>query len=254
MKKNIRTMLGVLLAAGALAFAGAPAANAAPGGGSYTCTGGDISGTYSNVMIVGPCAVPQGATLTVTGNLTVASGAVFDAQTVSSTVAISKNVTAASGSFLGLGCQAEASVGNSAHPCADGGDAVISVGGNITANGAMAVMLNGISVERNVAITGGGSDVPWTIKNSTIGGNLTMSGQSTSWIGVLFNTIGRNATFTQIAINDPDGSGEGMYIGYNDVGHNLVCSGITPKVSPGFRPGAVNTVGHNATGQCAALI
>ncbi len=44
-----------------------------------------------------------------------------------------------------------------------------------------------------------------------------------------------------------------MYIGHNAIGGNLICFGITPKVSPGFGPGP-NTVGGKATGQCAALV
>lgn len=253
MKNNRMRLIGTLLVAGALAFAGAPAANAASPS-AYTCTGGEISGTYGNLTVAGPCTVPQGATLEVTGNLVVNAGAMLDAQSVSSTVRVGKNVTAGAGSLLGLGCQSPESVGNSAHPCADGGDSVVWVGGSITATDATAVLLNGITVNGNVTVTGGGSPfIPWTLKNSTIGGNVSWSGQTTSWIGVMFNRIGHNATFTDIAIQDPDGSGNGMYISYNEVGWNLNCSGITPKVSAGFRPGAKNDVGHVATGQCAAL-
>lgn len=255
MKKNNRMrLIGALLLAGAMAFAGAPAANASTGS-SATCTGGEVSGTYRSLTIAGPCTVPQGATLHVTHNLVVRSHAVFDAQTVSSNVRVDGNVTAFSGSMLGLGCQSEASVGNSAHPCADGGNSVVTVKGNITAVGAMAVLLNGITVGRNVTAIGGGSDsIPWTLKNSTIGGNVTMGGQTTSWIGVMFNRIGGNATFVGIKIVDPDGSGNGMYISYNEVHRNLSCFAISPKVSAGFRPGAKNYVGHHALGQCKALV
>jgi hypothetical protein len=216
--------------------------------------GGDVSGTYTNLTIAGPCEVPQGATLTVTGNLTVEPGAVFDAQSYSSTVMVGKNVTAGAGAVLGLGCQSPESVGNTGHPCSDGGNSVVSVGGNITASGVTAVLLNGISVMGNVTVTGGGTDfIPWSVKNNTIGGNMTISGQITNWIGVLFNKIGRNATFTNIVITDTDPGGNGMYIGHNAVGRNLNCSGITPKVSPGFGP-VPNTVGGKATGQCSALV
>lgn len=252
MKKNRMRILGALLLAGAMSVAGATAADAA-GAGPYTCTGGEVSGTYSALTIAGPCSVPQGATLTVTGSLTVNPGAMLDAQSVSSTVRVFRNVTAGAGSLLGLGCQSPASVGNSAHPCADGGDSVVWVGGNVTATDAMAVLLNGITVDGNVTVTGGGSEViPWTLKNSTIGGNVTWSGQDTNWIGVLFNRIGHNATFTDITINDPDGSGNGMFIGHNVVGWNLNCFGISPTVSFGFGPTAGNTAGHKLLGQCAA--
>lgn len=257
MKNNtvIRT-LGALVAAGALALAGAPAAYAASGG-AGTCTGGEVSGTYTNLTIAGACDVPLDATLHVTGNLTIRPGAMLDAQSASSTVVVGRNVTAGAGSMLGLGCQSPESVGNSGHPCTVDPDGVSSVwvGGNITATGAMAVLLNGIVVKGNVTLVGGGGPIPWTLKNSTVSRNVTMSGQTTDWIGVLFNTIGRNATFTGITITDPDGSGNGMFIGHNEVGHNLNCSGISPKVSGGFgAPGQPsNTAGHNITGQCVGL-
>lgn len=260
MKTNTRLgMLGVLIAAAALTLVGAPAANAASGSGNGTCAGGDVSGTYANLTIAGYCDVPLGATLTVTGNLTVAPGAVLDAQTVSSTVTVGKNVSAGAGSMLGLGCQSPASVGNSGHQCDANVDpdgvSTVSVGGNVTATDATAVLLNGVSVKGNVTVTGGGSPfIPWSVKNNTIGGNITMSGQTTNWIGVLFNKVGGNATVTNIAIQDPDGSGNGMYIGSNRIGHNLNCSGITPKVSGGFGPfQATNKVGGKATGQCVAV-
>lgn len=252
-KTTLARILVSLAAAGLVGIAGVPAANAASSGGAGTCTGGDVSGTFSNLTIAGYCTVPQGATLNVTGNLTVDTGAALDAQTYSSTVIVGKNVTAGAGSLLGLGCQSPESVGNTAHPCLDGGNSVVSIGGNVTATGAMGVLLNGITVKGNVTVTGGGADFPWSIKNNTIGGNVTMSGQTTNWIGVLFNRIGGNATFTNIVITDTDPGGNGMYIGHNAVGRNLNCSGITPKVSPGFGP-VPNTVGGKATGQCAALV
>ncbi len=40
----------------------------------------------------------------------------------------------------------------------------------------------------------------------------------------------------------------------NTIGRNLGCWGLTPGVSGGFVPGAVNIVGHHASGQCAALV
>ncbi len=42
-----------------------------------------------------------------------------------------------------------------------------------------------------------------SIKNNTIDGNLTVSGQRTEWLGVLFSTIGKNAKLTNIALSDP---------------------------------------------------
>lgn len=252
-------IVGVFAAAAALAFAGTPAFAAPQGAASaYTCGGGEIpSGAYSSITVTGPCAVAPDATITVTGNITVAGGAAFDAQSAPSTITVGHNVTAAAGSMLGLGCQSPAAVGNSGHECAvdPDGRSVITVNGNITATNAAIVLINGITVRSNITATGGGSPaVPWSIKNNAVSGNITVSGQTTNWLGVMFNTVGGNVTLSDITITDPDGTGNGAYVAQNTIGHNLTCNGVTPKVSGSFVPGKPNIVGHKATGQCATLV
>ncbi|HET8927679.1 MAG TPA: hypothetical protein VFN24_07590, partial [Microbacterium sp.] len=204
----------------------------------------------------GACDVPLDATLHVTGNLTIRPGAMLDAQSASSTVVVGRNVTAGAGSMLGLGCQSPESVGNSGHPCTVDPDGVSSVwvGGNITATGASEVALNGITVGRNITVTGGSSDGYWSLKNNTVAGNITVTGVTVAWIGVMFNQVGRNVTLTNITVNDEHPDAPGMYIVRNTIERNLVCTGIVPGVSGGFIPGEVNTVGRNAVGQCAALV
>jgi len=224
---------------------------------AYTCTGGEIpSGNYASITVTGVCDVPADAVISVVGNVNVAAGAVLDAQNAPSTITVGRNVTGASGSLVGLGCQPPSSTGNSAHPCAVEPDrqSTITVDGNVTVTDAVAVLLNGITIQGNVTLSGGGSEIPWSIKNNTIGGNLTVSGQETEWLGVLFNQIGKNATLTNIALSDPHPGAPGVYIVRNTIGRNLNCTGLTPGVSGGFVPGSVNVVGRNATGQCASLI
>ena len=57
-------------------------AGAAPSGTSpYTCAGGDIpSGNYASITVTGFCDVVPDAVISVVGNLNVADGAFFDAQ------------------------------------------------------------------------------------------------------------------------------------------------------------------------------
>ncbi len=181
---------------------------------------------------------------------------VLDAQSAPSTITVGRNVTGASGSLVGLGCQPPSYTGNSAHECTvePEGHSTITVKGNITATGAAAVLLNGMTVKGNVTLTGGGSTIPWSIKNTTIKGNLTLSGQTTDWLGVLFNHVGRNVTLTNIAVTDVHPDAPGVYIVRNTVGRNLICKGLTPGVSGGFVPGSVNVVGRHALGQCASLV
>jgi hypothetical protein len=224
---------------------------------AYTCTGGDIpSGNYASITVTGFCSVPAGAIISVVGNVNVAAGAVLDAQSAPSTITVGRNVTGAAGSLVGLGCQPPSYTGNSAHECVvdPDGHSVITVNGNVTATDAGAVLLNGITVSGNVTLTGGGGPIPWSIKNNTIGGNLTVSGQTTDWLGVLFNSIGKNATLTDIAVTDVHPGAPGVYIVRNTIGRNLTCMGLTPGVSGGFVPGSVNVVGGNANGQCASLV
>ena len=242
--------------AGALIFSGAPAfAGGWGGGGAYNCAGGEIpSGSYNNVTVSGPCTVADGAVITIAGNVTVNKGAMLDAQSAPATITIGKNVTALPGAFLGLGCQPPSLTGNSAHPCTvnPGGHSSISVGGNVTTAGTSTVMLNGITIARNVTLVGGGAEIPWSVKNNRIGGNVTVAGVTASWFGVLFNTIGKNVTLTHIELADHDPGAPGVYIVRNQIGQHLICSKLTVLGVPGVT-GYGNTIGGKALGQCSEI-
>ena len=224
---------------------------------AYTCTGGEIpSGDYASITVKGVCYVPADAVINVAGSIKVRAGAQLDAHSAPSTITVGRNVTAAAGSFVALGCQPPSLTGNSAHECAvdPEGHSTVTVKGNVTGINALAVLLNGITVKGNVTLIGGGSAIPWSIKNNTIGRNLTVGGQTTDWLGVLFNTIGRNATLINVTVTDIHPDAPGVYIVSNTVGRNLICMGLTPGVSGGFVPGSVNVVGRHAIGQCASLV
>jgi hypothetical protein len=269
------TALGTFVAVGALVLLGVPATTAAAGPQwhhhhSYTCTGGQItgddpstatftsipSGTYSNITVKGICNVQAGAVIKVLGSINVRSGAWLDAQSEPSTITVGHNVRAARGAFVGLGCQPDYP-DKTGHPCspdnADGSSS-ITINGNVTAFGAGVFLLNGVTVQGNVTFLGGGNEViPWSIKNNTIGGNLTVAWQTTQWLGVNFNTVGKNVILFDITVNDPGDPTPTMYIVRNTIGRNLFCAGLAPLVSGGFIPGEVNTVGGKALGQCADL-
>ncbi len=225
---------------------------------AYTCTGGQIpSGTYASITVTGVCSIQPDAVINVVGNLNVAADAVLDAQSAPSTITVGRNVTAAPGSILGLGCQPPNFIGRFAGvPCAvePTGHTVISVGGNVTATNADTVLLRQLTIGGNVTLTGGGGEIPWSIKGNTIGRNLTISGVTADWLGVQFNRIAGNATLTDITATDPGDPGRTVAVVENTVARNLTCTGLAPGVSGGFIPGEVNHVGHNANGQCAALV
>jgi hypothetical protein len=256
--KRVR-ILGSLAVAAALAL---PTGSAMAAGShtqspmGYTCTGGDIpSGNYASITVTGFCDVPADAVISVVGNLNVGAGAFLDAQSAPSTITVGHNVTASAGSLVGLGCQPDYPH-NTGHPCTiePDGRSTITVNGNVTATDADTVLLNGTTVNGNVTLTGGGGDIPWSIKNNTISGNLTVGGVTADWLGVLFNWIGQNATLTNITATDPGDPGRLVFVVRNTIGRNLTCTGLAPGVSGGFFPGSVNVVGRNAIGQCASLV
>jgi hypothetical protein len=263
---RFRIALGALVVVVLSAVAATGMASAAAGN-SLTCTGGTFtgdpststftpinSGNYSSITITGVCQVQAGAVINVSGNINVAPGGLLDAQSWSSTITVGHNITAGAGSFLGLGCQPEGAIGRFAGvPCIDDpNQTVITVNGNITATNADDVLIRGVTVNGNVSIDGGSSDIPWSIKGDAIGGNLTVDGVTAEFFGVQFNTIGNNATLTNITANDEHSPPPGVTVVSNIVGNNLNCSGNAPFVSDGFFNG-VNHVGHKATGQCAAI-
>ncbi len=103
-KRLRRRVLGTLAVAGALALSGGPAMAAGPS--AYTCSGGEVpSGTYASLTVTGMCSVAADAVISVVGNVNVAAGAMFDAQSAPSTITVGRNVTGAAGSLVGLGCQ-----------------------------------------------------------------------------------------------------------------------------------------------------
>ena len=249
---------GSVVAAGALVLSGAPspahAQHPSPG---YTCTGGEIpSGNYHRITVTGVCSVAADAVIRVGQDIHVRPGAVFDAQSAPSTITVGRNVIGGKGSFVGLGCQPPALTGNSAHECAiePEGFSTITVKGNVRAFKADTVMLNGITIRNDVLLLGGGGDIPWSIKNNTIGGNLRASGQQPEWLGVLFNHVGGNVTLVKITLHDVDPGAPGVYVVQNTIGRNLFCARLDPGVSGGFVPGAVNVVGGRAFGQCKDLV
>ena len=260
--------LGAVLMVALSAVAATGIASAAPGS-NYTCTGGNWtgdpltstftsipSGNYASITVAGVCNIVPGAVINVTGNLDVAPGALLDAQSVTSTITVAHNVTAGPGSLLLMGCQPVNTIGRFAGvPCNDNpaGQTVITVNGNISASDADTVILRKLTVNGNVSLSGGGGDIPWSIKGNTIGKNLTISDVSADWLGVQFNSIAGNAVLTNITALDPGDPGRTVAVVENRVGNNLVCSGLAPGVSPGFIPGETNHVGHKALGQCAAI-
>ena len=159
-------VLGTLTVAGALALSGGPAMAAVSGATppAYTCTGGDLasgnftsipSGNYASITVTGVCNIVPDAVINVVGNINVAPGAVLDAQSAPSTITVGHNVTAGSGSLLGMGCQPTNTIGMFAGvPCAADptGHTTITVNGNVTATDANTVLMRKMTLTGNVTL------------------------------------------------------------------------------------------------------
>jgi hypothetical protein len=169
---------------------------------------------------------------------------------------VGHDVNAAPGAFVGLGCQPDYPQ-NTGHPCVvePNEHSTITIKGNVRACHAGVFLLNGVRVRGNVTMIGGGNEmIPWSIKNNRIDGNLVVRGQTTDWLGVLFNTVGKDVILVNITVNDPGDPTPTMYVVRNTIGRNLICRGLAPYLSGGFIPGEVNVVGGHAYGQCASLV
>jgi hypothetical protein len=263
----------------------ASAASAAPadGGGAYTCTGGNVPpGSYPSILVTGLCYMPAG-TVVVRGNVTVAPGALLDAganpddpaasPVVTATVRIGGNVFVGKGAVLVLGCSP-----NLLGICPRG-LTFDSIGGNLTAVGALADVIHGTSIGGSVSVVGGGGGAaggaaslgcfdtaaypipaPWSedaalanavpqytdFEDSSIGGSLTVVGVQTCWMGAVRVLVGGGITFAGDVTSDPDG----MEIDNNLTGGNLTCLDNDPEVQFGDSGAAPNMVRGFGVGEC----
>ena len=164
----------------------------------------------------------------------------LDAQSAPSTIIVGRDVIAGQGSFLGLGCQPTNAIGMFAGvPCADpygAGHTTITVGGNITAWDADTVLIRQVTVRGDVTLSGGGGEIPWSIKGTTISRNLMMTNVAADWVGVQFNQVGLNATLTHITSLDPGDPGRTVAVVENTVAGNLTCLGLPPRRVRRFHP------------------
>jgi hypothetical protein len=255
------------LAVGLVATTGTASADptAAPICGSTEATDGTaLSGSYHNLTISGIAYVPDLATLTVSGNLTLAPGSCLDAFSLG-TVHVGHNVKVGPGATLALGCAPGSNGPPGIAPCfytvTDD-----TVGGNITANQPETMYLTAVTVGGNVVSNGGGFSTPglsFPVKNMNIRGNLILQGWQGgpgAWIGALRNEVGGNVVISKNVgyrpgENNPNDSTE--VVG-NTVGGNLICHNNTPAALYGdaYDPtigNGPNIVGHKAIGECANL-
>jgi len=249
----------------------------------YNCRGGDIPpGNYPWMVITGVCYMPTG-TVSVRGDLTIAPGALLDAVTpgdpgaspvVPATVLIGGNVFVGPGAALVFGCSPNIACSNPPGITND------RIGGNLTGYGALGVVVHSASIGGSVSLVGGGGGVncnttpptppsvanapaPWSedasldytpvytdFEDNSIGGNLSISGLQSCWLGTLREQVSGNTTIVNNTLADPDA----VEVGSNLIGGNMTCfgnsAGGVATVQYGDSGAAPNMVGGWASGQC----
>jgi hypothetical protein len=266
LRQRATYLFGVGAAVVGMLSTGAAPAVAKPGG-NATCSGdlsnvpssvGTLSGTYSgNVQVSGACAVDAGAAV-INGNLTLLPGSTLVAAFASGSLTVNGSLQVQNGATLILGCNPES------FSCIDdpNGTSVDNVSGNLIADQPLGLVVHNTTVGGNAIENGGGGGVgcdstpgvfglfgsPAYIDNedSTVNGNLIISGVQSCWLGTLRVQVGGNLVDTNNTMADPD-AGE---VVNNTVGGNLICAGNSPAVQFGDSGAAPNQVHGNATGEC----
>jgi hypothetical protein len=275
--------LSCLASAGALVLSAllvAPAAAAGPP--VHTCSGtmkapGELTGTLTgDVVVKGACEVNAGPAV-VTGDLTIAEGSALVAtfalndQTHSGTssLSVSGNVFVGHRGALLMGCLPTSS------PCNDDPDPsnpTLSshdvIGINLISDRPLGVIIHNTAIGGSVTQQGGGGGVNCnpvgifklfqspafsTYEDSTVGGNVTITGYRSCWQGVARVQVGGDLVETNNQLADPDA----IEIVSNHVTGDLVCHANSMVWDSGEagrglfpRNPQPNTVDGQRVGQC----
>jgi hypothetical protein len=279
MRKILRIAAVTSLVLGGVVL-GAGAAGAAQAGGHRpsTCTGtfkapGVLAGKYKgDVVVTGVCVVNGGAAV-IKGDLILAPGSALNATfalndlagTGTSSLTVKGDVKVGSGALLAMGCEPNF------NPCTDDPNAGTGgtltgqnkVFGNIRAFQSLGVLLHASTIKRSVSVIGGGGaescipPVPGVFadigsppfsdaEDNTIGGNLTMIGLHSCWLGALRNSVRGNVFVAGNKMADPDA----MEILANLIHGSIACFGNSPAVQYGDSGSSPNQVKRHAFGEC----
>ena len=184
-----------------------------------------------------------------------------------------RNVSAGFGAVVILGCEPEFPCLNDPNQQNPTYTGTFSITGNLTTVGADAVIAHNGSFGQNVTILGGGGGTACNftsgplnggpyyddVEDSSIGGNLTIAGVSTCWLGTFRLQIAGNMIFdyntdpNATQFNNPTVP-DGNEVATNQIGRNLICTGNNPTPQFGDSGGSPNTVNGVTIGQCKAVV
>jgi hypothetical protein len=277
--RAIKLLLGGLLVLGVFGIAASSTkAGAASPSSRTSCSGtlsapGVLSGTYSGDVTISGFCVANGAPTLIRGDLRLAAGSALNATFALNDVThvgptsltVKGDVSVGSGATLAMGCEPNHS------PCSD--DPAASTGGtltgqntisdDVTASGALAVIIHASYIKGDVRQTGGGGGLscapPTTgifsllqspvfsdYEDNTISGDLRVTGVQSCYFGGLRNSVKGDLTYTNNTFGDPDAS----EVLTNVVSGAIACSGNSPVVQYGDSTGTPNRA-HEASGECS---
>jgi hypothetical protein len=254
--------LAVLAAAAVAVVAGfnPMGAGAVTSASPYTCAGGSIpAGTYSSLTVAGPCTVDAGSVM-VQRDVTVLPKGVLAAAFGNSNLTIGRNLYVLRNGAAVVGCEPEAFI------CLNDPDQTTgtmttddTIGGDLAAVGALAVLMHHNTIHGSVRQIGGGGGVNCfsqpalfgspayaSYEDNTIGGSVNVVGFRSCWLGLFRNTIGGYVNFQNNNTADRDGN----EIATNTITGWLNCSANSPVPQFGDSGGSPNTAA-GGSGQCA---
>ncbi len=131
-----------------------------------------------------------------------------------------------------------------------GGTATGACDGNPAANPPVPAPVPSLWAADPSLANGEGPGMPLPVysdfEDNVIGGNLTVVGLQSCWLGGLRNQVGGNANFSANVMGDPDA----LEMGNNLVDGNLTCLANMPAVQFGDGGSAPNVVGGFGLGEC----
>jgi len=241
---------------------------------THVCSGtpsapGTLSGSFDSVVVRGFCQVNAGVAR-VEDDLTVANSGVLIAAfgRNSSRLIVGGDVTVADHAVAVLGCNPSSSPCFDDNPSAPTLTSAPRIGGNLSGDEALGIIVHSARVGGWVHQIGGGGGKTCTpigpfaalgfpvfsaYEDSTIGGGLTLHGLNSCWAGVIRNQIGGTVLIDHDRLADPDA----IEIESNNIGGNLVChedSRVWDSSENGQsiypRTAHPNTVAGDRQGQC----
>jgi hypothetical protein len=255
--------LGLVALAAGIAVA---TASGAPPPKGYTCSGGSIpAGTYDSLKVTGVCAVDSG-NVNVTHDATVEHGGALVAAFGGSDLTVGRDLEVRNNGILVLGCEPEAFICLNDPDQTNGTLATNdSVGHDLRANNALAVLVHNDTIGHDVSVHGGGGGAGpnacdsgavfggpayGTFEDSTIGHNASITGFHSCWLGFFRNTVSNDVRYNGNKTSDPDGN----EVATNAIGGDLSCNGNNPAPQVGDSGGAPNAVSGHVRGQCKKLV